>query len=80
METAVHHQRDLVTYPLVNWKPVQFIREHRRLVILRFEGEYDQSDCCIKNALKPLGDGKSGTNENTVEIGLIHKRCHERMN
>jgi len=80
METTVHHQRDLVTYTLVNWKPVQFIREHRRMVILRFEGEDDKSGCCIKNALKPLGDSKSGTNENTIAIGLIHKRCHERMN
>jgi hypothetical protein len=40
---------------------VQFIREHRRLVILRFEGEDDQSGCCIKNALKPLDDRNSGT-------------------
>ena len=77
METAVHHQRDLVTYPLANWKPVQLILEHRRYVVIpRFEG--DQSGCCIKNALKPLGNSNSGTNKHTVAV--VHTRRHERMN
>ena len=52
MESAVHHQRDLVTYPLANWKPVQLVHEHRRYVVIPlFEG--DQSGCYIKDALKP---------------------------
>src|SRR5208282_6464774 len=77
METAVHHQCDLVSYPLANWKPVQLVHEHRRYVVIPlFEG--DQSCCCIKNALKPLGNGNSGTNKHTVAV--VHTRRHERMN
>jgi len=77
METAVNHQRDLVSYPMANWKPVQLVPEHRRYVVIPFF-EGDQSGCCIKNALKPLGNGDGGTNKHTVAV--VHARRHERMN
>ena len=41
-----------------------------------FDG--DQSGCCIKNALKSLGNSNSGTNKHTVAV--VHTRCYKRMN